>query len=148
MQEITEIKVGATALYDASDYWGDSIILGVVGLLNAFLPLVIWTTIIGPAYEKMNSNKVFLYAWYGMQASHLMAYSIPALLWPFIYIKSMSFARALFAYTWTYLGQGLGLCAASYTTITLLAASYLYTKFGERDDEGEPLLKLTDIWST
>ena len=85
--EIAEIKVGAAVTYNADDYWEDSMVLGLINVINGFLPLAVWTFIIAPTFEKMNSNKIFLYAWYGMQGSHILAYGIPALVWPFIYAK-------------------------------------------------------------
>ena len=122
--------------------------MGSLNVVNAFLPLIIWNWIVAPTYENMNTNKIYLYAWYGMQGGHLLAYSLQSLLWPFIYLDKMWFIRALFAYAWTYLGQGLGIAVAAGTTITLLASSYAYNKYGDRDDLGDDLLELTDIWST
>ena len=58
--------MGTGATYVADDYWGDSLVLGLLNVINAFLPLVIWSFIIAPTYEKMNTNKTFLYAWYGL----------------------------------------------------------------------------------
>ena len=140
--------MGASASYIANDYWEDSLVLGLVNVLNAFLPLVLWSQIISPTYEKMNSNKVFLYSWYGMQGGHILAYGIPALVWPFIYSKNASFIRALFAYTWTYGSQILGPVACAYTISSLMLASYDYNKIGDRDEQGNILLHLTDIWAT
>ena len=145
-----DIKVGATATYNADDYWGDSVILGALSLVNACMPLVAWAWIMAPLYGKMTTNPVFLYAWTGMQAGHLLAYAVSALAWPFIYIggSSVSFIRALFAYSWTYWGQGAGIAAAGFTIATLMASSYEYQRVGDRDAHGELLLELTDIWST
>ena len=134
------IRLSATASYDADDYWEDSLVLGGMTLLNAFLPMVVWAWKLAPAYANMKSNKVFVYAWYGMQAGHVAAYAITGISWPFIYLKNATFVRALFAYTWTYLGQIIGLSVTAYSVITFLAASYLYTKIGDRDDNGEELL--------
>ena len=132
--EIAQISVGTGATYVADDYWGDSLVLGLLNVINAFLPLVIWSFIIAPTYEKMNTNKTFLYAWYGLQGGHLVAYGIPGLIWPFIYLKSSSFIRRLFAYTWTYGGQILGPAVSAYTVIALNITSYKYNKLGDRDD--------------
>ena len=41
--EIAEIRLGASAVYIANDYWEDSLVLGLVNVLNAFIPLVLWS---------------------------------------------------------------------------------------------------------
>ena len=91
----------------------------------------------------MNTNKTFLYAWYGMQGAHLVAYGIPGLVWPFIYLRRSSFIRRLFAYTWTYGTQILGPVAFAYTVVSLNITSYLYNKQGERDAHGNDLIQAT-----
>ena len=145
-----DIRVGATATYDADAYLGDSVALGALSVVNACMPLIAWAWIVAPLYGEMTTNSVFLYAWQGMQWGHLGAYALPALAWPFIYIKGSgaSWIRALFAYSWTYWGQGAGIAAAAFTVVALMASSYEYQRVGDRDEHGELLLELTDIWST
>ena len=143
-----DIRVTTSASYDHEPYLEDSIIIGGINVLNAFMPLVVYAWLIQPYYGSITKNKIYLYAWYGLQAGHMLAYSIPALIWPFIYVKSNTFMRALFSFTWYYFSQTVGIVTFSYTLAALLAASYSYNKISDRDDYGELTLQITDIWCT
>ena len=112
------------------------------------MPLIVYAWLISPYYGSITKNQIYLYAWYGMQAGHLIAYSIPAIIWPFIYVRDYTFIRAFWAYTWTYFTQILGLVTFAYTVVAFLASSYKYNKISDRDDNGELRLQITDIWCT
>ena len=83
----TDIRVGATASYNADDYWEESVVFGILNIIEAFGPLIVYYWIIDPLYGKMETNPVFMYAWDSMANAHIGAWSLTALVWPFTYIK-------------------------------------------------------------
>ena len=61
---------------------------GIIAVINAFVPTIMfWAWIYRKAYEVRTNNILYWVSWNMFWGFHLVMYLVPALTWPFAFVK-------------------------------------------------------------